>query len=51
MSNQKGNAIVMNGLWQNNLRKGIPSVQPLYRNYIPSLRKLQRDYPANPYVF
>ena len=30
---------------------GTPSVQPLYGDEIRSLRKLQRDYPASPYVF
>lgn len=33
------------------VKKGIPSVQPLYGDEIRSLRKLQRDYPASPYVF
>lgn len=33
------------------VKKGTPSVQPLYGDEIRSLRKLQRDYPASPYVF
>lgn len=33
------------------VRKGTPSIQPLYGDEIRSLRKLQRDYPASPYVF
>lgn len=33
------------------VKKGTPSVQPLYGDEIRSLRKLQRDYPVSPYVF
>jgi integrase len=33
------------------VKKGTPSVQPLYADEIRSLRKLQRDYPPTPYVF
>lgn len=33
------------------VKKGTPSVQPLYGDEVRSLRKLQRDYPASPYVF
>lgn len=33
------------------VKKGTPSVQPLYGDEMRSLRKLQRDYPASPYVF
>ena len=33
------------------VKKGTPSVQPLYGDEIRSLRKLQRDYPISPYVF
>lgn len=33
------------------VKKGTPSTQPLYGDEIRSLRKLQRDYPASPYVF
>lgn len=33
------------------VKKGIPSVQPIYGDEIRSLRKLQRDYPASSYVF
>ena len=33
------------------VKKGTPSVQPLYGLEIRSLRKLQRDYPVSPYVF
>lgn len=33
------------------VKKGIPSVQPLYGDEIRSLRKLQRDYQKSPYVF
>jgi len=33
------------------VKKGTPSTHPLYSDEIRSLRKLQRDYPANPYVF
>ncbi|MBD2628926.1 tyrosine-type recombinase/integrase [Trichormus variabilis] len=33
------------------VKKGTPSVQPLYADEIRSLRKLQRDYPPSPYVF
>ncbi|WP_199756034.1 tyrosine-type recombinase/integrase, partial [Chroococcidiopsis cubana] len=33
------------------VKKGTPSVQPLYSDEIRSLRKLQRDYPSSPYVF
>ena len=33
------------------VKKGTPSVQPLYGDEIRSLRKLQRDYPLSPYVF
>jgi integrase len=33
------------------VKKGTPSVQPLYGDEIRSLRKLQRDYPPSPYVF
>jgi integrase len=33
------------------VKKGTPSTRPLYSDEIRSLRKLQRDYPASPYVF
>jgi site-specific recombinase XerD len=33
------------------VKKGTPSTHPLYSEEIRSLRKLQRDYPASPYVF
>ncbi len=33
------------------VKNGTPSIQPLYGNEIRALRKLQRDYPASPYVF
>lgn len=33
------------------VKKGIPSVQPLSGLEIRSLRQLQRDYPASPYIF
>jgi integrase len=33
------------------VKKGTPSTQPLYGDEIRALRKLQRDYPASPYVF
>lgn len=33
------------------VKKGTPSVQPLYGDEIRSLRKLQRDYPPSPCVF
>jgi len=33
------------------VKKGIDSVHPLSGDEIRSLRKLQRDYPASPYVF
>ncbi|MCP6761222.1 MAG: tyrosine-type recombinase/integrase [Fischerella sp. CENA71] len=33
------------------VKKVTPSTHPLYSEEIRSLRKLQRDYPASPYVF
>jgi integrase len=33
------------------VKKGTPSTHPLYSDEVRSLRKLQRDYPASPYVF
>lgn len=33
------------------VKKGTPSTHPLYSEEIRSLRKLQRDYPASPYIF
>ena len=33
------------------VKKGIPSVQPLYADEIRSLRQLKRNYPQCPYVF
>ncbi len=33
------------------VKKGTPSVQPLSGLEIRSLRHLQRDYPASPYIF
>ena len=33
------------------VKNGTPSIQPLYGDEIRALRKLQRDYPASPYVF
>ncbi|MEL7039358.1 MAG: tyrosine-type recombinase/integrase [Cyanobacteria bacterium J06592_8] len=33
------------------VKNGTPSTQPLYGDEIRALRKLQRDYPASPYVF
>jgi integrase len=33
------------------LKQGTPSTQPLYGDEIRALRKLQRDYPASPYIF
>ncbi|WP_292705482.1 tyrosine-type recombinase/integrase [Nostoc sp. NMS2] len=33
------------------VKKGTPSVQPLSGLEIRSLRQLQRDYPASPYIF
>jgi integrase len=33
------------------VKNGTPSVQPLYGDEIRALRKIQRDYPACPYVF
>ncbi|MFB2935604.1 tyrosine-type recombinase/integrase [Aerosakkonemataceae cyanobacterium BLCC-F154] len=33
------------------VKKGTPSTHPLYSEEIRALRKLQRDYPASPYVF
>lgn len=33
------------------VKKGTPSTHPLYSEEIWALRKLQRDYPASPYVF
>ncbi|MDJ0616770.1 MAG: tyrosine-type recombinase/integrase [Calothrix sp. MO_192.B10] len=33
------------------VKKGTPSVHPLYSDEIRSLRKLQRDYPPSPYIF
>ncbi|HEY9609638.1 tyrosine-type recombinase/integrase [Allocoleopsis sp.] len=33
------------------VKQGTPSTQPLYGEELRSLRKLQRDYPASPYVF
>ncbi len=33
------------------VKQGTPSTQPLYGDEIRALRKLQRDYPASPYIF
>ncbi|WP_300006617.1 tyrosine-type recombinase/integrase [Anabaena sp. AL09] len=33
------------------VKTGTPSTQPLYGDEIRALRKLQRDYPASPYIF
>ena len=33
------------------VKNGTPSVQPLYGDEMRALRKIQRDYPACPYVF
>ncbi|WP_414590071.1 tyrosine-type recombinase/integrase [Scytonema sp. PCC 10023] len=33
------------------VKKGTPSTHPLYSEEIRSLRKLQQDYPASPYIF
>ncbi|WP_211178445.1 MULTISPECIES: hypothetical protein [Brasilonema] len=33
------------------VKKGTPSIYRLYSEEIRALRKLQRDYPASPYVF
>jgi integrase len=38
-------------IYVNRVKKGTPSTHPLYSEEIRSLRKLQRDYPASPYVF
>lgn len=38
-------------IYMKRVKKGTPSTQPLYGDEIRSLRKLQRDYPASPYVF
>lgn len=33
------------------VKAGTPSTHPLYASEIRALRKLQRDYPASPYIF